>query len=112
MGAYSQYFILFVTQEQAQYVRVFVTGKPFQLSGMEQSSLLGQLVSYEENGVLWIIRYLIFLSSCLPTDLKTVTFVSLAMAATASLVFSMYVGNNVKMSNDSWANVARASELN
>jgi len=35
---------------------VFVTGKPFQLSVMEQSNLFGQFVSYEENGMLWI-RY-------------------------------------------------------
>jgi hypothetical protein len=31
---------------------VFGTCKPFQLSDMKQSSLLGQFVSYEENGVL------------------------------------------------------------
>jgi len=31
---------------------VFVTRKPFQLSVMEHSSLLGRFVSSEENGVL------------------------------------------------------------
>jgi hypothetical protein len=31
---------------------VFITGKPFQLSVMKQSSLLGRYISYEENGVL------------------------------------------------------------
>ncbi len=30
-------------------LRVFVTGKPFQLIVMKQSSLLGRFVSYEEN---------------------------------------------------------------
>ncbi len=35
-------------------VRVFVTVKPFQLSVMEQSGLLGRLISYKENGELWI----------------------------------------------------------
>ncbi len=29
LGAYSQHFVLFVTQELAQEVRVFVTDKPF-----------------------------------------------------------------------------------
>jgi hypothetical protein len=54
-GAYSQYFIFFINYELAQYVRAFVTGKPFQLSVMVQSSLLGQFVSHKENGVLWIL---------------------------------------------------------
>ncbi len=56
-GAYSQYFIFFVTYELAQWVRVFGTCNPFQISVMKQSSLFGQFVSYEENGVLWI-RYI------------------------------------------------------
>ncbi len=55
-GGYSQYFIFFLTDEQPLYVRVFSTCKPFQRSVMKQSSLLGQFISYEKNGVLWI-RY-------------------------------------------------------
>jgi hypothetical protein len=51
-GAYSQYFIFFINYELAQNVRAFVTGKPFQLSVMVQSSLLDQFVSHKENGVL------------------------------------------------------------
>jgi hypothetical protein len=47
-GAYSQYFIFFITGQ----VRVFGTCKPIQLSVMKHSSLLGRLVSSEENGVL------------------------------------------------------------
>ncbi len=52
LGAYSQHFILFVTQVLGQQVRVFVTGKPVHLRDMEQSNLLGQFVSYEENGMM------------------------------------------------------------
>ncbi len=58
LGAYSQYFIFSVTYELVWQVRVFGTCKPFQLSVMKHSSLLGRLVSYEENGVLWI-RFLV-----------------------------------------------------
>ncbi len=39
-GAYTQYIIFFVTLELAQQVRLFATGNPFQLSVMDQSSLL------------------------------------------------------------------------
>ena len=47
------------------------------------------------------------LNNCQPF----LTFVSLESAAIASLVFSMYVGRRVKMSKDSWAKVAIASEI-
>jgi hypothetical protein len=49
-----QYFIIFVTYKLAQSVGVFVTDKPFQLSVMEQSSLLDRFLSFKENEVLWI----------------------------------------------------------
>ncbi len=45
--------------ETDKKVRVFVSGKPFQLSAMEQPNLFGQFLSYEENWVLWI-RYQMF----------------------------------------------------
>jgi hypothetical protein len=51
-GLYSQHFIFFITYEQAQKVRVFVLGKPFQLNVMQHSSLSDQFTSYEENEFL------------------------------------------------------------
>ena len=45
-------FHFLVTYEQAQEDRMFVTGKPFQRSLIQPYTLLGRLVSYEENGVL------------------------------------------------------------
>ncbi len=54
LSEYSQHFIVFVTYKQAQYVRVFVTGKHLKLGVMQQSSLLGWFISYIENKVSWI----------------------------------------------------------
>ncbi len=44
----------FITYEWAQWARLFAPGKPFQLSVIKHSILLGPLVSYEEKEVLWI----------------------------------------------------------
>ena len=53
LESYSQPFFFFVTCVFMQWVRVSVIGKPFKLSIMQHSSLLGWFVSYEENEVLW-----------------------------------------------------------
>ncbi len=45
---YSQHLNFFVTYEWAQQASVFVRVKPFKLSLMEHSSLLGPFVSYGE----------------------------------------------------------------
>jgi hypothetical protein len=49
---YSQHFIFFVTHKYAQYCRAPDPTQPFQSRVMKQSSLLGPLLSYEENEVL------------------------------------------------------------
>ncbi len=54
-GLYSQHFIFLVTCEWAQYARVFVPAKPFQLSVMYKTFFLGPFVSYDEYEVLWIL---------------------------------------------------------
>jgi len=46
LGPYSQNFIFIVTYKQAQQVRVFVTGKYFQPSLMQHSSLLGRFAKW------------------------------------------------------------------
>ncbi len=43
-GPYSQNLIFFVTYKQAKYVSEFVPGKPFQLSVMQEFSLLSRLI--------------------------------------------------------------------
>ena len=50
-GSYSQH-IFCVTYDLAQKDKVFVRGKPFQLSVMQHSSLFVPPVSYRENEVL------------------------------------------------------------
>ncbi len=47
-----QHFIFIVTDKQAQYVRVFATGKPFQPCFKQHSSLFGQFISCAENEAL------------------------------------------------------------
>ncbi len=54
MRTYSQHFIFFITYEWVQQGRVFVPGMFLQPSVMKHPSSLHPLVSYKENGALWI----------------------------------------------------------
>jgi hypothetical protein len=63
---YSQYYILFVTYESAQWARVLQNTGPEKLANDRHSNLLVQFVIYEEYEVLWIwpqqpyLQYYIF----------------------------------------------------
>ncbi len=51
---YSQHSIFFVTYESDQLARLFHITKLEGFTSAKHSNLLGQLLSYEENEVLWI----------------------------------------------------------
>jgi len=53
-GPYSQHFIFFVTYESAQYARLQLNTRAERLVSDKNSNLLGLVLSYEENKVLWV----------------------------------------------------------
>ncbi len=60
---YLQHFIFIEAYEEAQYVRVFVTYKPFLPGFTKHSSLLCQFVSYKENTLGTYSQHFIFFVS-------------------------------------------------
>jgi hypothetical protein len=76
VGVYSEHLIFFLTYKLDQYVRVFSTGKPFQLIVMKLSSLLYWFVSYEENEVLWMCTLILISDLLVLYSLSIISSVS------------------------------------
>jgi hypothetical protein len=54
LGPYSHHLIYFISNEWAQYTRVFHCIGPERFASNKHLSLLGSFVSFKENEVFWI----------------------------------------------------------